>query len=79
MRRMDYWNANPTQIFDSALYPAKQYRWVAPGAQTGANLKRHDDAVGTNPFSVRYFHRDRAQLSFFFSPFFSNTMREGPV
>jgi hypothetical protein len=52
---MDYWNPNtiPTNA------PAKSYRWVSPGSQPNGFVKKHDDAVGTSNFSVRYFHRDR--------------------
>ena len=52
---MDYWNPNhvPTNA------AAKVYRWVAPGAQTGAKLQKLDEKIGTDPFSVRYYHRDR--------------------
>jgi hypothetical protein len=59
LRRMDYWNANhvPTNM------PAKFYRWNAPGLRAGrpeANLQRLDTKLDTSPFSIRYFHRDRA-------------------
>ena len=55
LRRMDYWNSAhiPTNA------PAKVYRWVAPGAQVGAKLNKYDEKVGTSPFSVRYYNRDR--------------------
>ena len=62
LRRMDYWN--PAHIPTNA--PAKLYRWNAPGLRNGrpeAHLKKLDDKVGTNNFSVRYFHRDRTQIS----------------
>ena len=58
LRRMDYWN--PAHIPTNA--PAKLYRWNAPGLRNGrpeAHLKKLDDKVGTNNFSVRYFHRDQ--------------------
>ena len=52
---MDWWNPNhiPTNA------SARVFRAVAPGAQKGAYLKKHDDAVGTSNFSVRYFQRDQ--------------------
>lgn len=56
LRRMDYWN--PAHIPTNA--PAKLFRANSPGAMSGAvNVKKHDDAVGTSNFSVRYFHRDQ--------------------
>ena len=58
MRRLDYWNAAhiPTNM------PAKEYRWLAPGLRNGrpeAVLMKHDEKLGTNNFSVRYFPRSR--------------------
>ena len=52
---MDYWSplTIPTNMSN------KLFRHRAPGSQTGAFLKKHDDAVGTSNFSVRYFHRDQ--------------------
>ena len=54
LRRMDYWNS----AHISGNMPAKAYRWLAPSSNTGANLMKHDVAVGTSNFSVRYYNRD---------------------
>ena len=55
LRRHDYWNSAHVM----SNYPAKNYRWISPGGQNGAHLQKLDEAVGTSPFSVRYYQRDR--------------------
>ena len=62
LRRMDYWN--PKYTTDGLLTnaPAKMYRWNAPGLREGrpkAVMNNHDEKLGTNVFSVRYYQRDR--------------------
>ena len=54
LRRMDYWNS--AHLLGNT--PAKAYRWLAPSSNKGANLMKHDAAVGTSNFSVRYYNRD---------------------
>lgn len=54
LRRMDYWNSAHL----SGNLPSKVYRRMAPSSNTGANLMKHDVAVGTSNFSVRYYNRD---------------------
>ena len=49
---MDYWN--PAHIPTNCSNTLFRYR--APGAMSaGVNVKKLDDAVGTTPFTVRYF------------------------
>jgi len=56
LRRFDYWN--PAHIPTNCSN--KLFRANAPGAMSaGVNMKKHDDAVGTSNFTVRYFHRDQ--------------------
>ena len=55
LRWMDWWN--PNHIYGNV--PARTFRGKSPGAQVCGLVKKHDDAVGTNNFSVRYFHRDQ--------------------
>lgn len=53
---MDYWN--PAHIPTNCSNTLFRYR--APGAMSaGVNVKKLDDAVGTTPFTVRYFQRDQ--------------------
>jgi len=53
---MDYWN--PAHIPTNCSN--KLFRYRAPGAMSaGVNVKKLDDAVGTTPFTVRYFQRDQ--------------------
>jgi len=62
LRRMDYWNPARSGQHQITNAPAKMFRPHAPGLRVGrpeASLQKHDDKVGTNNFSVRYYNRDQ--------------------